>query len=166
MTSVFKDRSSPCRVCKYFNYIYFCYITQCRFYCGGDFNSLIYKSLVEPYYIHRIEIDTEYARTDIDFTLQEDRAWIKILHIEETIDGYSGQYMYNHIFSKMLRTDKIIDHESAENIKRCIRSQYNYSITKREFRSVCRDAREDFFRRGSDDDYIDSSIGSLESVYA
>ena len=168
MENIIPTFNHTCPTCRCANSRWFCYRNQC-FYFVGDWKSPAYKVLNEVYYEEVFENDTDYARSDIDVTKQVDRVFKKISEIKGASNSYEGEYIMTHIF-KMLE-DKMIDSEAIDNIRDKIRKKFRYVLTNRDFRGLCREAREEtelrkihFIPYETDDD--NGSLGSLSSVYA
>ena len=157
-----------CPMCRLANNRWFCYRNQC-FYFVGDCMSPAYNILNEVYYQDVFENDTDYFRSDMDVTEQVDRVFKKISEIKGTSNSDDGEYIMTHIF-KLLK-DEMIDSQAIDDIRAKIRAEFRYVLTKRDFRGLCREAREEtewrrihFIPYETDDD--NGSLGSLSSVYA
>ena len=164
----FQQTTSTCWACKYTNSIWFCFLNQCHYFCGGDENSQEYKVLLDQYYAVQFENDTDYYRSDIDVTEQVDRVALKISQIEGTSNCYDGESMMAQILR--MYDEKTLDSEATEDIRKEIRVNFRYMITKREFRGLCREGREQTeWRRINasleQETHDNSSLGSLDSVY-
>jgi len=116
----------------------FCNRENCENYIGED-NLEFYDEWMEEYYEWRLANETDYERSDEELDDKMDRVWVKFEKQEETVECYSGLFMFEE-FHKMIHSRDFLTSCEKQDLRwylrNEIRDQFKYKITKVQYKNL------------------------------